>query len=216
MLLFAALLGLSRYRAEGITMDDKLHQKIAEAIHTEYGWKTAEVALDEVERMRRGSCSFYTARSTVRPLSYQPNYAVLRGSEVIGISDHDAVTKIVDACSADAPADWWAEVITRFHQDVGGGIVLSDESVRPDIVRKLAKAGKAFTPPAFGDGKQSISFLLLDPEPYILYSVKATRTSTGSFEIVKTKLLSASSESGPSAQTTPANVREKIEQALRS
>lgn len=216
MLLFTALLGLNGYRAEGIAMDEKVHQKIAEAVKAEYGWKVEEVAIDEVERMRRASCTFYTARSTARPLSYQPNYAVLRGSEVIGISDHDAVTKILDACSADAAADWWAEVLTRFHQDVGGGLVLTDESVRPDVVRKLEKSGKPFTPPKFSETKQSITFLLLDPEAYIVYHVKATRTSTGSFEVVKTKLLGKSFGGGPNTNSTPASAGEKVEQALRS
>jgi len=196
-------------------MDDKLQPKISQAVHSEYGWKVDEVQVDEVERLRRGTCIFYTARSKVRPLSYQPNYAVLRGAEVLGVSEHDAAAKILDACAGDAPPEWWAEVITRFHQDLGGGIVLTNASVRPDIARKLTQAGKAFTPPSFGDNGKSVSFLLLDPEAYIVYSVKATRGSSGQIEVVKTKLLGNPSNSKPNAQTAPANVREKIEQSLR-
>ena len=214
-LLFGALLSLSRLHAEGINMDDKLHQKIAEAVHAEYGWKVEEVEINEVERLRRSSCAFFTTASKVRPLSYQPNYAVLRGTEVIGIGDHEAASKILDVCSEDAPADWWAEIITRFHQDVGGGVVLSDESVRPDVVRKLAKAGKSFTPPTFDDSKSSVSFLLLDPEAYIVYSVKATRIPSGKVEAVKTKLLGKTSDGNPNGQTSPIDPGEKIEQALR-
>lgn len=168
-------------------MDDKVRQKIAEAARAEYGWKVDEVRIDEVERLRRLSCSFYTAGSTVRPLSYQANYALLPGNQVIGIGDGHAVAKILDACSAGAPADWWAEIITRFHRDLGGGIVLSDEKVRPDVVRELTQAGATFSPPAFG--KQSVSFLLLNPETYVLYRVQATRTAGGPVEVVKTKLL---------------------------
>ena len=170
-------------------MDDKVQQKIAEAVHAEYGWKVDEVRVDEVERLRRQSCSFYTAVSTQRPLSYQPNYAVLTGNQVIGISYDGAVAKILDACSAGASADWWAEIITRFHPDLGAGIVLTDEEVRPDIVRKLTQAGQTFAPPAFGSDKKSVSFLLLNPETYTLYRVQATRTAGGSVEVVKTKLL---------------------------
>jgi len=171
-------------------MDDKvIQQKIAEAVHTEYGWELAEVRVDEVERLRRQSCSFYTTASTQRPLSYQANYAVLPGNQVIGLSTEGAAAKILDACSAGASADWWAEIITRFHPDTGGGIVLSDEDVRPDIVRKLTQAGQTFAPPAFGPDKKSVSFLLLNPETYVLYRVQATRTAGGSVEVVKTKLL---------------------------
>ena len=116
----------------------------------------------------------------------------------------------------DAPADWWAEIITRFHQDVGGGIVLTDESVRPDVVRKLAKAGKSFTAPTFDDSKSSVSFLLLDPEAYIVYSVKATRIPSGKVEVVKTRLLSKTSDGKqPKRAETTIDPREKIGQGLR-
>jgi len=170
-------------------MDDKVQQKIAEAVHAEYGWKVDEVRVDEVERLRSGACSFYTAVSTKRPLSYQPNYAVLAGNQVIGLSTEGAAAKILDACSAGASADWWAEIITRFHPDLGSGLVLSDKETRPDIVRKLTQAGQTFTPPAFGADKKSVSFLLLNPETYVLYRVEAKRTAAGAVEVVTTKLL---------------------------
>ena len=76
-------------------------------------------------------------------------------------------------------------------------MVLSDEKVRPDVVRKLTQAGATFAPPAFGQGKQSVSFLLLNPETYVLYRVQATRTAGGSVEVVKTKLL----EKAPGTQS---------------
>ncbi len=181
-------------------MDDKVQQKIAETARAEYGWKVDEVRIDEVERLRRPSCSFYTAGSTVRPLSYQANYALLPGNQVIGIGGANAAAKILDACSAGASADWWAEIVTRFHPDLGGGIVLSDEEVRPDIVRKLTQAGATFAPPAFGQDKQSVSFLLLNPETYVLYRVQATRTAGGSVEVVKTKLLGKASGTKSNSQ----------------
>ncbi|HEX3821599.1 MAG TPA: hypothetical protein VHW45_14790 [Candidatus Sulfotelmatobacter sp.] len=196
-------------------MDEKLHQKIVQAVHAEYGWKTEEVAVDEVEDLRRPSCSFYTARSTVRPLSYLANYAVLKANELVGIGDENAVTKILDACSNDGSADWWAEIITRFHQDVGGGLVLGNESERPDVVRRLAQDGKTFTPPTLDDAKRSVSFLLLDAEAYVVYSVKATRMSSGGMEVVKTKLLGNPSNAKPSVRETPADARKKMHQALR-
>ena len=203
-MIVAALLGITATQAEGINMDDKLHQEIVEAVHSEYGWKTAEVQIDEVERLRHGACAFYTARSTVRPLSYQPNYAVLNDREVVGIGDHNAVRKILDACSQNASAEWWAEVIARFHHEVGGGVVLTSESVRPDIVRNLSQKGKAFTPPTFSDDKTSVSFLLLNPETYVVYNVKATRTTSGEIEVVETQLLGNPSKREPAGLKAPA------------
>ena len=209
------LIVLSLGAAEGTTMDDKIQQKIAEAARAEYGWKVEEVRTDEVERLRRSSCSFSTAANAVRPLSYQANYAVLPGDEVIGISDPDAAGKILDTCSAGARADWWAEIITRFHGDLSGGIVLADEQVRPDITRKLIQAGMKFTPPAFSDDKQSVSFLLLQPETYILYRVQATRSAGGPIQVVTTKLLLNATTAKPTSQLSPGDAMNSIREMLR-
>jgi len=191
-------------------MDEKIRQKIAEAAHAEYGLKANELRIDEVEQLRRPGCSFYTVGSDVRPLSYEANYAVLSGNEVIGISSPNAAAKILDACSGDASADWWAEIITRFHPDLGSGIVLSDENERPDIVRRLVQAGKTFTPPAFHHNKQGVSFLLLNPEMYVLYRVEAKRTPAGSIEVVKTKLFG-----GTTSTKSNSDPSDKIAEALR-
>jgi hypothetical protein len=194
---FLGLLLMPVGAVKGIAMDDKIHHKIAEAVHEEFGWKVEEARVDEVESLRRPSCSFYTVVSNQRPLAYEPNYALLSGDQVVGIGTANAVTKILDGCSADASADWWAEIITRFHPDLGGGLVLSDEEERPDIVRKLGQAGMKFTPPQFDHDKQGVNFLLLDPETYRLYRVHATRDSSGGIEVKKTKLLGST----PNAQT---------------
>lgn len=189
-------------------MDDKVQRKIAEAAHAEYGWKLGEVEADEVEDLRTSACSFYIASSSERPLSYQANYAVLPANQVVGIADHEAVGKILDGCAASASADWWAEIVTRFHHNLGAGIVLADEQVRPDIVRKMAKAGMKFTPPAFEKDKRGVSYLLLDPETYILYRVQATRKADGSVEVTKTKLL------GGTTGTQAANPMDAVSKTL--
>jgi hypothetical protein len=49
-------------------MDEKVRQKIAEAAAAENGWKADEVRVDEIDRLRRPACSFYTAIRQVRPL----------------------------------------------------------------------------------------------------------------------------------------------------
>jgi len=170
-------------------MDDKV-RKIAEAARADNGWKVDEVRVDEVERLRRPSCSFYTVGHRVRPIEYQANYALV-GDKVIGAGDGKVVARILDTCSNDAGADWWAEIVTRFHRDLGSGIVLRDENVRPDVVRNMQAAGQTFTPPAMDKAKQSLTFLLLNPETYVLYRVQARRTAGGPVEIVKTKMLPA-------------------------
>jgi hypothetical protein len=166
-------------------MDEKIRQMIAEAAGREHGWKADETRVDEVERLRRPSCSFYTVGHTVLPLSYQANYALIGGDQVAGIGD---TAKILDACSGGASAEWWAEIVTRFHQELGAGIVLRDENVRPNVVKKLIDAGRPFQPPTLDEGDRSLSFLVLNPETNVVYQVRATRTAQGSVEVEKTKI----------------------------
>lgn len=172
-------------------MDEAVRQKIAAAAHTERGWKPGEVRVDEVERLRRPSCSFFTASHTRRPLPYQVNYALLAGNAVVAISDAKAVETVLDACGESADAAWIAEVITRFHAKLGAGIVLADAGRRPDVVRRLAEAGQAFATPELrnADGGFTLAFLVLDPESNAVARVEAKRRAKGAVEVVKTKLL---------------------------
>jgi len=170
-------------------IDEKVRRRIAEAAAEENGWKADEVRVEEVERLRRPTCSFYTAASTVLPLSQFRNFAMLAGKELVGAGDGRVVAKILDACSSDASADWWAEIVTRFHRALGAGLVLRDEKTRLDMTRKLNQAGKAFTPPTLDPSKRSLNYLLLNRDNYVLYRVEATRKADGTVEVSKTKVL---------------------------
>lgn len=171
-------------------MDDKIRDKIIDAVHSEQGWKKEDVRVDEVDTLRRGGCTFYTAGHKVRPLNYQLNYAVLPGEVVVSGADDKAVSKILDTCGADAPARWWADIITRFHKDLGSGLVLENASENAAAVRKVQAAKKEFVPPAFSNdaGGKTVTYFLLDPEAFIVYSVKATRKSDGTVTVNKNEL----------------------------
>ena len=171
-------------------MDDKIRDKIIQTVHSEQGWKKEDVRVDEVEDLRRGSCSFYTAGHKVRPLNYQLNYAVLAGDVVISGADDKAVTKILDSCGADAPAAWWADIITRFHKDLGSGVVLENANDNAGAIRKILAAKKEFVPPAFSNdaGGKTVTYFLLDPEAFIVYTVKATRKADGTVTVNKTEI----------------------------
>lgn len=178
------------YSAEEKNMlDNKIREKIIDAVHKEHGWKTNEVRVDEIDRLRHGSCSFYTAGHTVRPLSYQLNYAVLSGDVVVSTSDDQALTKILKACGSDAPAGWWAEVITDFHQELGSGVVLHDARQNAGAVRKVQDAKRDFVPPAFaqegGGAHKTVKYYLLDPEAFIVYWVEAIENKDGSISVSK-------------------------------
>jgi|GEM_PF-3733697 len=169
-------------------MSEKLQDLIAQKVHAEQGWKTDEVRVDEVDRLRHGSCSFYTAGNTARPISYQLNFAVLSGDVVVGLSDDKAVSKIVDACGQEASAGWWAEMITRFHQDLGSGIVLLDAKQNLAAARKIDAAKKEFAAPVFGNeaGSKTVTYYMLEPESFTVYLIKAVKNTDGSVSVNRT------------------------------
>ncbi len=191
LLLLFAVVGITKSTraAEESKVDDKVRRKIAEAAAEENSWRVDEIRIDEDEQLRRPSCSFYVARHKVRPLSYVRTLALLSDASIIGIGDGNAVAKVLETCSADAPAGWWAEIVTRFHKDLGGGVVLHDEKSRTDVTRQLLKAGKTFTPPALDSANHSVSYLLFDPETRVVNRIDATRNASGAIEIKQTEVL---------------------------
>ena len=171
-------------------MDQKIENLILQKVHKEQGWKTDEVRVDEVDRLRRGSCSFYTAGHTVRPLSYQLNYAVLNADTVLSLADEKAVSKVVESCGKDANAGWWAEIVTRFHQDLGSGVVLHDATTNTGAVEKIKSVSKEFANPSFGTsaGSKTVTFYMLEPESFSVFSVTAAFHSDGSVTVTQASI----------------------------
>jgi hypothetical protein len=189
LLLICVLLALNGSMEEK-KMDEKIQHLITQAAHQELGWKTDEVRVDEIDRLRRHSCSFYTAGHKVRPISYQLNYALVSGDQIVGSGNQNAAAKILDACGGDAPASWWAEIVTRFHPDLVPGIVLQDPSTNRAATRRIEAAKKEFKAPAFSNesGGKTISYYLLDPESNLLYFVIAKKNSDGSITVERNEL----------------------------
>jgi hypothetical protein len=170
-------------------MDKNIQDKLIDAVHSDFDWKKNEIRIDEVDRLKRGPCSFYTAGHLVRPIAYVPNYAVIGGEQVLNAADKN-VSKILDACGKDAPAGWWAEIITRFHQDLGAGIVLENASENSAAIRKISEAKREFMAPAFGSekGSKTISYYLLEPEGFLVFFVKAYKNTDGSVTVERTEV----------------------------
>jgi hypothetical protein len=171
-------------------MDEKIVEKIAKIIQAEHGWKADEIEIEEEESLKHGSCSFYTAVSNVRMLSYLLNYAVISADTVIGISDDHAVSKILNACGSDAAAEWWAEIVTRFSQELGNGLVLKSDKEHTDAIAIIKDAKREFAPPKFSDdsGAKTVTYFLLEGEAYIVYLVQATRGKDGNVTVKTTML----------------------------
>jgi hypothetical protein len=173
--------------SEDKKMDQKIVEKISKTVEAQRGWKANEFEIEEEESLNRGSCSFYTALSKVQMLSYLPNYAVISGETVLSIRDKQAVSKILNACGSDAPANWWAEIVTRYSQELGNGVVLTNASEFPNVIEKIRAAKKEFAPPTFSDDAsgKTVSFALLEGEGMLVYFVKATRGKDGNVTVTK-------------------------------
>jgi len=190
VLLLIALLILSCGTATTVEekkMDAKIQDLITQKVHSEQGWKTDEVRVDADDDLRHGSCSFFTARHKVRPISYVLNYAVLSEDNIVSLSDDHAVSRILDTCGSDAPPVWWAEIITRFHQDLGSGVVLENATQNSAAVARITAAKREFVPPKFGSekGSKTITFYMLEPEAFTVYLVNATKNADGSVTVDK-------------------------------
>lgn len=171
-------------------MDEKIQEKIANKVHKDHDWKTDQIRIDEAPELRRGSCAFYTVRHTVRPLSYVLNYALISNETLLGDSDDQAASKILDACGSDASAGWWAEILSRFDNEVGFGIVLQDSKQNLGAMDQIQTAKKEFVPPKFSEDAngKSVSFYLLEPEEFTVYFVKATRNKDKAITVSKSSL----------------------------
>ena len=168
-------------------MDTKIQDLIIQKVHAEQGWKTDEVRVDADDDLRHGSCSFFTVRHKVRPISYVLNYALLSKDVLISLADDHAVSKILDACGSDAGAGWWAEIITRFHQDLGSGLVLQSATDNRLAVQKITAAKKEFAAPAFGNekGSKTVTYYLLEPESNAVFLIKAAKNADGSVTVTR-------------------------------
>jgi hypothetical protein len=180
----AALAAVTLQATEGRAMES-VEQRIKKDVSVSLGWKANEVRVDPLPDLKRGKCSFFTAAQTVRPIPYMPTYVALDNDALVSGTDPSALAKIYKSCGADAPASWQAEVIDRFHKDLGG-VVVRDEQRDGPAVRKLRSMGKTFTPPTVTGA--TVSFFMLDPEAFILYAVKAERQADGNFKVEKNAL----------------------------
>lgn len=180
-------------------MDQNNVEKITKIIEDQRGWKANEFEIEEEESLNRGSCSFYTALSKVQMLSFLPNYAVISGETVVSIRDKQAVSKILNACGSDASADWWAEIVTRYSQELGNGAVLTNANEFPNVIARIRDAKKEFAPPKFSDeaGGKTVNFILLEGEAMLVYFVKATRAKDGNVTVSKSAPLPVRTVSQP-------------------
>jgi hypothetical protein len=172
-------------------MNDDIRTKVHKAVQAEHGWNSEEVQLVELTGLELPPCRFY---NVVRKGSKDPfglDYAVLPDGSLISSAEEEAAARILTACAgrSQPSAAAWAEVLARFHPDVGPGTVLRDAAQASAAVERLRAGGQGFEPPALGTagGEVTVRFYLMDYESGVLSQVTATRRGDGTVEVSKAK-----------------------------
>lgn len=104
------------------------------------GWDQGDIEVGRVEKLDRGGCRFYRASNPARIDARPVEFAFLPDGTLVGGDREQAVARagaLLQACGSDAPADWWAQVVSRF---AGTSGVVVDENA-PSAIRRLRKAG---------------------------------------------------------------------------
>ncbi|MCK6550550.1 hypothetical protein L6R52_32230, partial [Myxococcota bacterium] len=90
---------------------------------------------------------------------------------------------VLRTCGRGAPAEWWAQVVTRLSGRVRGVVV--DPVNAPSAIRKLRAAGREWAPPALkvGPGSTTLTFFTIEYERGVPYEVVAKLPSRGELTV---------------------------------
>lgn len=154
------------------------------------GWQSQDVEILPNATLNRAGCSFYTAVHKRRmdgpaiELAELPDGSVVSGAP----ADVAAAASLLARCGADAPADWWAEVVARFSGKAAGRVVKSREQAYD--VGEIEKHGETFHAPVLeqaGDSTQ-LRFYSIRYEPSQPFRVSARLSSQGALTVTNEPL----------------------------
>lgn len=159
---------------------------VKKAAVKDYGWDAGDVQVSAVNKLDRDHCSFFRATNTAQKDRAPAEYVVLPNGEVAGSKKAAAVLK---ACGRGAPAEWWAQVVTRLSGEVRGVVV--DPQHAPSALRKIRAAGGEWSPPELRSTTSSttVSFYTIQYEEGVPYAVSAALSNKGALTVESRKLV---------------------------
>lgn len=150
--------------------------RVKQAATGDYAWDAGDIEVSSVRDLDREGCRFFRATNTAQAGRQPAEYVTLPDGRIIGGqgTDTSRAATLLQSCGAGAPAQWWAQVITRYSGRVGGVVV--DPVNAPSAIRKIREAGGDYAPPrlATDAGSTSIVFYAMHYERGMPYEVKAT------------------------------------------
>jgi hypothetical protein len=178
--------GGSHASAEGkAMMSEATRDRIVAAAAKDQRWNAAQVKLVPKEELDRAGCSFYAAVPEDRAAHAPGYFGLLPDGRVVGIDlrGDDAAAALLAACGREAPADWWATVVARFSDRIGGSVLT--ESGNPFGIRKVRERGATFAPPALRRSAEGteLSFFVYDAELQVPHQVQALLSADGKLRV---------------------------------
>ncbi|ALN79813.1 hypothetical protein [Lysobacter antibioticus] len=169
--------------------------EVSAAAVRDHGWSKDQIEVGSTQALDLGGCRFYRVSNRARAGQQPADYAVLpdgslvSGTQAGGASGAEAVLR---SCGQNAPAEWWAQVVSRF-APVGG--VMVDENA-PSAIRRIRKSGaSSYAPTLRPDGNAKVlTFYSNDYERSTTYRVTATLDAAGKLSVDKAALVSAQTQ----------------------
>ncbi|HST44433.1 MAG TPA: hypothetical protein VLK29_04320 [Luteimonas sp.] len=170
----AVILGVaSAACAQGSKMDSTdAHAPLTQAA-VAAGWAADDIELLPDTRLDRGGCTFHAAlhRKTLDAPSLA--LATLPDGSVVAAGDSAGAVRVLDRCGADAPPEWWAEVVSRFAEGAAGKVVRPSNAA--DIEAIEQRGGRYRAPDLGRDGDATVlTFHVIQSEPKRPAAVTAT------------------------------------------
>jgi hypothetical protein len=172
--------------AEGKKMiSEETRDRIVAAAAKDQRWNAAKVKLMPKVELDRAGCSFYMAVPEDRAVAAPGYFGLLPDGRVAGIDvrGDDAAAALLSACGKEAPADWWATVVLRFGNSIGGSLLTADGN--PFGIRKVGERGGKFTPPTLNRSATGaeLSFFVYDADLQVPHQVSAQLSADGKLRV---------------------------------
>ena len=166
-------------------MDTSTRDRIAAAAARDHQWKAGDVDVRANEELDKAGCSFFVAVNARQPSHDVGNYALLGDGRIAGVdvSGNAAAAELLKACGKEASADWWAAVVARFSNQVGGLVLTADGN--PFAIRKIRDAGVEFKAPSLvrGAGAATLTFFTMDIDANQAHQATATLAADGTLSV---------------------------------
>jgi hypothetical protein len=183
----AAGIGVHHPEAHAVDVSKETREAAKARVAAALGGSPSDVELSAEPALDVGGCRFLRATHRARPGSHSGQFALLPDDRMVDsfAADGASADAILRACGARAPAEWWAQVVTRFG---GVGGVLVDPENSPSAVRKIREAGEAYAPPTLDDARRVITFFVIHYEENQPYKVTAQLADAGGLQVTRTPL----------------------------